>query len=137
MSNRLNESIYNYTVQYTLKEKEFSKLMELLAKSENGYSAFLITLIKELGGDINKVLRVLNVGVKSETKIFNVSLLTHLVALLKESIILTNYKDYIKEDGFISVVQIAKNIRFEMAGINRQNIIRTFKKHGIEYNYKK
>lgn len=136
MSN-INSGIYNYTVQYTLKEKEYRKLVEILADSENMYNAFLITFIKEVNGDVNKVLRILNVGVKSKTKIFNVSLLSYFVITLKEAIILANYKEYVKEDGSISILQISKTLRFEMAGIHRQAIIRTFKKYDIEYTHKK
>lgn len=130
-------SIYNYTVQYTLKEKEYKKLVEMLSASDNLYNAFLITFIKEVNGDVNKVLRILNVGVKSKTKIFKVSLVSYFVTVLKEAIILANHKDYIREDGFISVVQMSKTLRFEMAGIDRQTIIRTFKKYGIDYNRKR
>lgn len=133
----VNSSIYNYTVQYTLKEKEYRKLIEILSSSDNLYNAFLITFIKEVDGDVNKVLRILNVGVKSKTKIFKVSLLSYFVITLKEAIVLANYKEHIEKDGFISVVKIAKNLRFEMAGIDRQTIMRAFKKYGIEYTYKK
>lgn len=137
MNYNITNTIYNYTVQYTLREEEYSKLVEILSNSENGYNAFLITFIKEVKGDVNKVLRILNVGVKSHVKIFNVSLLSYFVSVLKEAIILANYKDYIKDDGFISVVQISKNMRFEMAGIDRHTIIRTFKKYNIDYNNKR
>lgn len=127
----------HYTVQYTLKDNEYEKLIYILSSSENLYNAFLITFLKEVDGDINKVLRILNVGVKSKTKIFNVSLPSYLVTSIKESIVLENYKDFIKEDGFISVLELSKTPRFKMANIDRQTIIRTFKKYNIEYTYKK
>lgn len=137
MPKELGNTIYNYTVQYTLKEREYKKLIEILADSENSYNAFLITFIKEVDGDINKVLRILNVGVKSQTKIFNVSLLSYFVMVLKEAIILANYKDYVQDNGFISALKLSRTLRFEMAGIDRHYISRTLKKYGIEYNYKK
>lgn len=127
----------HYTVQYTLKENEYKKLIYILSSSENLYNAFLITFLKEVNGDINKVLRILNVGVKSKTKIFNVSLPSYLVISIKEAIVLENYKEYIKNDGFISAVELSKTPRFKMANIDRQTIIRTFKKYNIEYTYKK
>lgn len=130
-------SVDHYTVQYTLKEAEYKKLINILSSSENFYNAFLITFLKEVEGDINKVLRILNVGVKSKTKIFNVSLPSYLVTSIKEAIILENYKGHIEADGFISVLELSKTARFKMANIDRQTIIRTFKKYNIEYNYKK
>ena len=124
-----------YTVQYTLREDEYTRLIDILSSSENLYNAFLITFLKECNGDINKVLRIINVGVKSKTKIFNVSLPSYLVMCIKEAIILENYKEYLEKG--LSTLQLARKERFKMANINRQTILRTFKKYGIDYDYKK
>jgi len=137
MSESIISIFDNYTVHYTLKESEYRKLVELLSSSENLYNAFLTSFIKEVDGDVSKILRILNVGVKSKIKIFNVSLLSYFVVTLKEAIILANYKDYMDEEGSISILEVSRTIRFMTANIDRHTIIRTFKKYNIEYNYKK
>lgn len=126
-----------FTVQYSLKDTEYGQLIKILSSSENPYNAFIISFLKEVEGDLNKVLRILNVGVKSKKKIFNYALIGYLVSCIKEAIIIANYEKYIDEDGFISVVQAAKDLRFELANINRQTIIRAFRKYNIKYNYKR
>lgn len=127
----------SFTAQYSLKENEYRQLVKILALSNSPYNAFFIAFLKEVDGDINKVLRILNVGIKSGKKIFNYSLIGYLVSCIKEAIVISNYEKYIDSDGFISVVQVAKDLRFELANINRQTIIRTFRKYNIEYNYKR
>lgn len=127
----------HFTVQYSLKEPEYRQLIKILSSSQNPYNAFIISFLKEADGDLNKVLRILNVGVKSKKKIFNYALIGYLVSCIKEAIIIANFEKYIDEEGFISVVQAAKDLRFELANINRQTIIRTFRKYDIKYNYKR
>jgi hypothetical protein len=127
----------SFTAQYSLRDNEYSQLIKIISASSSPYNAFFIAFLKEVDGDLNKVLRILNVGVKSKKKIFNYSLIGYLVSCIKEAIVLSNYEKYIEEDGFISIVQVAKDLRFELANINRQTIIRTFRKYNIQYNYKR
>jgi hypothetical protein len=128
----------NYSVNYTLTTKEYKKFIDILfLDSSTGYSAFLITFLKEVNGDINKILRILSTGVKSPKKIFPPALPNYLIIAIKEAIVLSNYKEFIEEDGFISIASIAKLQRFKVANIDRQTIIRTFKKYNIKYNSRK
>lgn len=126
-----------YSVYYTLKSFEYEKLVELLTYSESHYNAFLLVLLKETGQDINKVLRILFTGAKAKKRIFKVALPSYLITLIKEAIILSNYKMFLDKRGFISIVRLSKLQRFSMADIDRQQIIRTFKKYNISYNYKR
>jgi hypothetical protein len=109
----------------------------LFQNGESGYSTFLIILLKELDGNINKVLRILNIGINSDRKVIPVSLYNSLITSIKEAIILNCYKYHIEADGFISAVTMSKLERFKLAMIDRQTIIRTFKKYDIKYTKRK
>lgn len=122
-----------YTVYYALTKEEYQKFIDLIIESSNMYSAFAIVFLKELNGDINKMLRIINVGIKSKRKIFNTALYNFIVITIKEAIILANYKSFMDEDGFFKPVVLAKEHRFTIANIDRQTIIRTLKKYGITY----
>lgn len=94
-------------------------------------------MLKELSGDIDKVLRILNIGINGDKKIIPVSLYNNLIKAIQEAIILSNYKYYIEEDGFISIVGLSRLERFKLACVDRQTIIRAFKKYNIKYTKRK
>lgn len=83
-----------------------------------------------------KVLRILNMGVNSHKKIFPITVYNTLILAIKESIILSNYENFRKKDGSISANNMSKTERFRLAFVDRQTIIRTFKKNNIEYKSK-
>lgn len=128
--------IKDYSVYFSLKKYEYEKLVSLLLISDSVYSAFVLSFLKEVDADINKVLRIINVGIRCQRKVFNKALANFIVTTIKEAIILTNYKEALKPDGFVSVNELSRLSRFELAIIDRQTIIRTFKKYGIIYNTK-
>jgi len=81
-----------------------------------------------------KVLRVLNMGVSSHKKVFPITVYNTLILAIKEAIILSNYESFKQEDGFISLNDMSKTERFRLAFVDRQTIIRVFKKNNISYN---
>ncbi len=105
--------------------------------SRRDYSTFIFALLAEFDSDINKVLRVLNIGVNSRRRIVPSGLYKFLILSIKEAIVLSNYEKYIEDDGFISVISMAKSERFILAHIDRQTILRTLKKYDIEYTKRK
>jgi hypothetical protein len=124
----------DFSSNYALSDIEYKKLNELLfEKDYTGYAAFLIATLKELDGDISKILRILNTGINGKKKVIPVALYNFLITSIKEAIILSNYKYYIEEDGFISVLDMSRQQRFKMAFIDRQTINRAFKKYKITY----
>lgn len=128
---------YNkYSSYYVINEDEYNKLTGIVLNSgySNPYSAFLIVLLKELKGDVEATLRVLSTGIKSSKKIFPIALYRFLIKAIKEAVVLSNYKDFIEEDGFISVVRMSQTPRFMKMNLDRQTIIRTFKRYHINYN---
>ena len=105
----------------------------MLNSNRTEYTAFLIVLLKELGGDIGKVLRLLNVGVNGSTRVIPVALYNFLVTSIKEAIILSSYKNYVTSKGIISSWNMAKHTRFKVASIDRSTIHRTLEKYNIEH----
>jgi len=127
-----------FSSNYSLSAEEYKKLISILFQNgDSGYSTFLIILLKELKGNIDKVLRILNIGINGNKKIIPVSLYNSLIKSIQEAIILSNYGCYIEEDGFISIVGLSRLERFKLAFIDRQTIIRTFKKYNINYTKRK
>jgi hypothetical protein len=133
---------YGFSSNYVLSDKEYKRLHGILfSNDDKGYAAFLIVMLKELDGNMGKVLRILNTGktttlAKSRT-IIPTALYNFLVVSIKESIILTHYEQYRESDGFISVYHMANLERLKLAYIDRQTIIRTFKKYDITYTKRK
>lgn len=84
-----------------------------------------------------KVLRILSIGITSHKKVFPTAVYNTLITAIKEAIILSNYKSFIDEQGFISPTVMSKAERFGLAYIDRQTIIRTFRKYNINYNTSK
>lgn len=115
------------------------RLTEILFDSDDevGYAAFIIMMLKECDDDINKILRILNTGVNGISRGIPVTIYNYLITAIKEAIIIDNYERFIEPDGFISILAMSKLQRFKLAYIDRQTIIRTFNKYGIEYNRRK
>jgi len=129
-----------FSSNYSVSEDEYNILVEILfnsISSKRGYSAFIISLLKEFNADINKILRVLNIGINGYKKVIPSGLYKFLVVSIKEAVIISCYKQYIEKDGFISIVNMAKSERLKFANIDRQVIIRTLKKYNIEYAKRK
>ena len=123
-----------FTSHYVLSEIEHRKLNEILLNSNRTeYTAFLIVLLKELDGDIGKVLRLLNVGVNGSTRVVPVALFNFLVTSIKEAIILSSYKKHLTSEGVISSWNMAKHSRFRVASIDRSTIHRTLEKYNIKH----
>lgn len=122
-----------FSSNYILSKTEYKKLIDILVCSQSPYSAFLISLLKEFNEDLAKTLRIINIGISGIKRIMPAGIYTMLVFSIKEAIILSNYKNFEQPDGFISITAMAKTDRFMLAYIDRQTIIRTFKKYAIEY----
>ena len=113
--------------------------MQLLSHKENinETTVFLILLLNELNGKADAAMRILSLGVRSSQKIVSKKAYRVFVNLIQEAVILKNYHSFIEEDGFISAVKLSKDDRLVKLSINRQTVIRTFKKYGIEYSLRK
>ena len=124
-----------YASNYVLSNKELETLVAVMMNSKKReYSSFLILMLKELGHNVNKALRIIDTGVNSGKNILPVSLYNFLVTSIKEAVVLSNYKDFIQEDGFISIIEMSRTERFKLAMVDRQTIIRTFRKYNVTYN---
>lgn len=100
----------------------------------NPYSAFIVILLKELNGNVEALLRIVSIGVKSDKRLIPGALYRFLIKVIKEAVVISNYKDFVDSDGFISIVNMAKTLRFKKMDLDRQTIIRTFRKYDIKYN---
>lgn len=119
--------------KYILSSTEKKKLIELLLEDTSPQSTFLLSLIKEMHGDLGAVLRVINLGSKKDSKVIKGSVGRLLLRYIKDAIILANYKYFIEEDKSISTTRMAKTERFKLAELSRYTIIGTFNRHNIEY----
>ena len=129
----LVDKIQPFSSNYVLSKAEYRKLIDILVTSNSSYSPFIISLLKELGEDIAKVLRVLSMGIGGTKKIMPLAVYNTLLNSIKEAVVLSNYKSFEEPDGFISLNAMAKTDRFRLAYVDRQTIIRTFKKYNIKY----
>jgi hypothetical protein len=137
MTKEVTDISEGYSIKYSLNNQELKKLIDLLSSSDNSYDAFLIAFLKEVEGDVNKILRIISTGIHAKRKVFNLAMANYFVGCIKKAIILSNYKKFIEEDGFISLYKMSNTERFKVAEIDRQTIIRVLKKYGIHYNKKK
>lgn len=129
------EYIEKYSAYYALNTKEQLKLRELLLSPKNNYefTAFTIVILKELNYDLGKLLRIISTDKKASRRAMNIQFYKKLLVLVKEAIILTEYPNHIEPDGFVSLHKLAKMHRFKVVGIDRNMVVRTFKKYNIDY----
>lgn len=106
--------------------------VNVLLESKSPYAAFLIIFLKEVDFDIEKVLRILSVASKHEKRIINAAVIKFVVTTIKEAIVLANYKNYVSNFPDKHIQSMAKTDRFIYANVDRQTIIRTFRKYNIE-----
>lgn len=134
----MNIGDMDFTIAYALNKEELSKLSEILIENESlGYSAFLISFLKELKWDVNKAIRVMKLGVYGDSRVIHASVLKKLIFFIKEAVILSNYRYFIEEDGFIKIVEMSNREKFKSLDISRQKIIKTLKKYKISYTKRK
>lgn len=133
----MEHGIQEYGIYYTLGTNEYKTFLDIVLNSESFYTAFVLLLLKELDNDLNKVLRIINIGIKNKRKVFNKALANFIIRSIKEAIVLYNYKEFIQDDGFVSIFKMSETERFNLAVVDRQTVIRTFKKYAIQYTTKK
>jgi hypothetical protein len=100
------------------------------------YAAFVVSLIKEFGGDVEATMRILHSGAYGPKKIIPAGLYKMVVRLIKEAIVLSSYEYFMKKEGSLRVTDMTKNMRFKKLDLDRQTIIRVLRRHGIMYNNK-
>lgn len=127
----MKSMIQDYSAYFTLEDYEFKNFLALINNSDHGYNAFILILLKEFNNDINRILRLFNVAIKSKKHIINRAIVNYLVTTIKEAIILSNYKQFHREFPQKTITNIEHTQRFQIANIDRQTIIRTFKKYHI------
>lgn len=133
INNELN--LTGYPIIYALNQEEqetFSRLiMDSRADIKNPQTMQL--LLREFQYDTNRLVRVLYIDHISDKPLFYTMVYKKVIKLLKEAIILTEYKYHTQDDGFISLHDMSKLSRFKLVGIDRNMIIRTFRKYNITY----
>lgn len=128
----LSNTVQDYSIYYVLRPYEKEMFVNVLLESKSPYAAFLIIFLKEVDFDIEKVLRILSVASKHEKRIINAAVIKFVVTTIKEAIVLANYKNYVSNFPDKHIQSMAKTDRFIYANVDRQTIIRTFRKYNIE-----
>lgn len=120
----------DYSFYYVLNNEEYNKFLELLETSlDEDYVAFILVLLNEVDNCFHAMLRILNVG-STNYSVFPPMLYSSVLVLIKEAIILTNYKDFVI-DNKISATEMSKAERFYFADIDRNTINRTLSKYDL------
>ena len=127
----MKSMIQDYSAYFILEDYEFKKFLSLINDTDHAYNAFILTLLKEFDNDISRILRILNVAIKSQKHIINRALINYLIITIKEAIILSNYREFRREFPDKTITNIEHTQRFQIANIDRQTIIRTFRKYHI------
>lgn len=124
-----------YPIIYSLNKEEQDTFNRLLMdnRADVKNPAVLKLLLKELNYDTNVLVRILYTDYISDKPIFYTMIYKKIIRLVKEAIILTEYKYHVQDDGFISLQAMSKLARFSLVDIDRNMIIRTFRKYGITY----
>lgn len=128
-------NISNYPIIYALSTSEqetFNRLV-LDKRADVKNPAVLKLLLKELNYNVNTLVKILYSDYISDKPLFYTMIYKKVIKLVKESIILTEYKNHIQDDGFISIHNMSKLARFKLVEIDRNTIIRTFNKYDITY----
>lgn len=125
-----------YTLNYNLHKEDIEVFKRIVTKDKDNfkYAMFTVVTLIELGDDISKLLRLVNFYSTKSIKVLPQSVINKLINYVKETVILTSYKDFIEDDGFISIHKLSKTPRYQNLGITRGFIINTFAKHNITYN---
>lgn len=131
--------ILNLPIIFTLSELEKEKFNKLVLhpKADLKNPAIIKLLLKELDNDPNKLIRILHIDYQNQEGIFYKIVYRKIIKLLKEAVILTSYEDFMEQDGFISIYTMSRLSRLQLIGVDRNTIIRTFKKYGINYPKKR
>lgn len=125
----------DYPVAYSLSDSETATFFRLL---QNGKADFrnpvmLRLLLREVGNDVNRLVRLVHLDYKCKDSLFYKSVYKQLIRTIKEAVILTEYPNRIEEDGFVSIRDMENLERFRLIGIDYGAIVRTFEKYGITY----
>lgn len=109
-----------YPIIYSLNKEEQDTFNRLLMdnRADVKNPAVLKLLLKELNYDTNVLVRILYTDYISDKPIFYTMIYKKIIRLVKEAIILTEYKYHVQDDGFISLQAMSKLARFSLVDID-------------------
>jgi hypothetical protein len=138
----------NFSSNYILSEKEKKIAIGLMmfkgSRSDIKHGPFIIALLKELEWDLEKTLRVLNIGCSNtggkenkSSPTVSRSALRILIKTIREAIILANYKDFMDSEGHIDFAGMVNSERFKLAYISKNTVLLTLRNYNINYTKRK
>lgn len=122
----------NLTYYYNLGEDQYKLLLQILSNNkEDNYAQQILLVLYLLEHNLPMLLSLVKVGNLENKYIFVKPFINKLYSYLKEVIILTNYKQYIRKDGTVNVSKMARAPLFKYIKADRFLIARVLNKYKI------
>lgn len=126
------KDIRNLTYYYNLNQEQYNLLLRILSKNKDDiYAQQILLVLYLLEHNLPRLLSLVKVGNLENKYIFVKPFINKLYSYIKEVIILTNYKQYIRADGTVNVSKMARAKLFEDIKADRFLIARILNKYKI------
>lgn len=126
------KDIRNLTYYYNLNREQYNLLLRILSKNKDDiYAQQILLVLYLLEHNLPRLLSLVKVGNLENKYIFVKPFINKLYSYIKEVIILTNYKQYIRADGTVNVSKMARAKLFEDIKADRFLIARILNKYKI------
>lgn len=126
------KDIRNLTYYYNLNQEQYNLLLRILSKNKDDiYAQQILLVLYLLEHNLPRLLSLVKVGNLENKYIFVKPFINKLYSYIKEVIILTNYKQYIRADGTINVSKMARAKLLEDIKADRFLIARILNKYKI------
>lgn len=126
------KDIRNLTYYYNLNQEQYNLLLRILSKNKDDiYAQQILLVLYLLEHNLPRLLSLVKVGNLENKYIFVKPFINKLYSYIKEVIILTNYKQYIRADGTVNVSKMARAKLLEDIKADRFLIARILNKYKI------
>lgn len=126
------KDIRNLTYYYNLNQEQYNLLLRILSKNKDDiYAQQILLVLYLLEHNLPRLLSLVKVGNLENKYIFVKPFINKLYSYIKEVIILTNYKQYIRADGTVNVSKMARAKLLKDINADRFLIARILNKYKI------
>lgn len=126
------KDIRNLTYYYNLNQEQYNLLLKILSNNKDDiYAQQILLVLYLLEHNLPRLLSLVKVGNLENKYIFVKPFINKLYSYIKEVIILTNYKQYIRADGTVNVSKMARAQLLKDIKADRFLIARILNKYKI------
>lgn len=126
------KDIRNLTYYYNLNQEQYNLLLRILSNNKDDiYAQQILLVLYLLEHNLPRLLSLVKVGNLENKYIFVKPFINKLYSYIKEVIILTNYKQYIRADGTVNVSKMARTQLLKDIKADRFLIARILNKYKV------